>query len=251
MKKKASIDIMTILGLLCGVGAIVGGNILEGGHTESLMIFTAFVIVFGGTLGAVMIQTPMHVFLQGMQKIEWMIRPPEIDSEAMIGKIVEWGQIARQEGLLSLQRIAQEETDSFSRSGLQMLADGSEPETIRSALEVELEMNENKDLLAAKVFEGFGGYSPTIGIIGAVMGLIHVMNNLADPAALGPGIAVAFVATIYGVGLANLIFLPMANKLKTLVSAQSQHREMIVNGIVSIAEGENPRNIELKLQGYL
>lgn len=251
MKKKGSIDIMTILGLLCGVGAIVGGNILEGGHTESLMIFTAFVIVFGGTLGAVMIQTPLNVFLQSMRKIEWMIRPPEIDSEAMIGKIVEWGQIARQEGLLSLQRIAAQESDSFSRSGLQMLADGNEPETIRSALEVELEMNENKDLLAAKVFEGFGGYSPTIGIIGAVMGLIHVMNNLADPAALGPGIAVAFVATIYGVGLANLIFLPMANKLKTLISAQSQHREMIVNGIVSIAEGENPRNIEVKLQGYL
>jgi chemotaxis protein MotA len=251
VKKKGSIDIMTILGLLCGVGAIVGGNILEGGHTESLMIFTAFVIVFGGTLGAVMIQTPLNVFLQSMRKIEWMIRPPEIDGEAMIGRIVEWGQIARQEGLLSLQRIAEQETDSFSRSGLQMLADGSEPETIRSVLEVELEMNENKDLLAAKVFEGFGGYSPTIGIIGAVMGLIHVMNNLADPAALGPGIAVAFVATIYGVGLANLIFLPMANKLKTLVSAQSQHREMIVDGIVSIAEGENPRNIEVKLQGYL
>lgn len=251
MKKKSSIDIMTILGLICGLGAIIGGNLLEGGHTESLMIFTAFLIVFGGSLGAVMIQTPLNVFIQGIRKIEWMIRPPEIDGEAMIKKIVEWGQVARQEGLLSLQVIAQEESDSFSKSGLQMLADGSEPEIIRNALEVELSMNENKDLLAAKVFEGFGGYAPTIGIIGAVMGLIHVMNNLADPAALGPGIAVAFVATIYGVGLANLIFLPTANKLKTLVSAQSQHREMIVDGIVSIAEGENPRNIEAKLQGYL
>lgn len=251
MNKKGSIDIMTILGLLCGVGAIVGGNVLEGGHTESLMILTAFIIVFGGTLGAVMIQTPLNVFLQSMKKIEWMIRPPKVDSESMIRKIVQWGQVARQEGLLSLQKIAEKESDSFSKSGLLMLADGNEPEIIRSVLEVELEMNENKDLLAAKVFEGFGGYAPTIGIIGAVMGLIHVMNNLADPAALGPGIAVAFVATIYGVGLANLIFLPMANKLKTIVSVQSQHREMIVNGLVSIAEGENPRNIEAKLQGYL
>lgn len=242
---------MTILGLICGIGAIIVGNILEGGHTESLLIFTAFFIVFGGTLGAVMVQTPLHVFLQSIKRVEWMIRPPHINSEAMIEKIVAWGQIARKDGLLSLQAIAREETDSFSRSGLQMLADGSEPEAIRNALEVELTMNENKDLLAAKVFEGFGGYSPTIGIIGAVMGLIHVMNNLADPAALGPGIAVAFVATIYGVGLANLIFLPMANKLKTIVNAQSQYREMIVDGLVAIAEGENPRNIEVKLQAYL
>jgi len=210
---------MTILGLVCGLGAIIGGNILEGGHTESLMIFTAFFIVFGGTLGAVMVQTPLNVFIQSMKKVQWMIRPPQINSQAMIAKIVEWGQVARKEGLLSLQRFAQEEADSFSRSGLQMLVDGSEPEIIRNVLEVELTMNENKDLLAAKVFEGFGGYSPTIGIIGAVMGLIHVMNNLADPAALGPGIAVAFVATIYGVGLANLLFLPMANKLTAIVNA--------------------------------
>jgi chemotaxis protein MotA len=116
---------------------------------------------------------------------------------------------------------------------------------------VELEATEHKDLLAAKVFEGFGGYSPTIGIIGAVMGLIHVMENLSNPEALGPGIAVAFVATIYGVGLANLVFLPMANKLKTLIGDQSQYREMIIDGLVCIAEGENPRNIEARLRGYL
>ena len=251
MKKKGSIDIMTILVLLCGVCAIVGGNILEGGHTESLMIFTAFVIVFGGTLGAVMIQTPLNVFLQSMRKIEWMIRPPEIDGEAMIGRIVEWGQIARQEGLLSLQRIAQEESDSFSRSGLQMLADGGEPEVIRGILEVEIDISEGRNQMAAKVWEGFGGYAPCIGIIGAVMGLIHVMNNLADPSALGPGIAVAFVATIYGVGMANLFFLPMASKIKMLSSNQNKYREMIVDGLVSIAEGENPRNIDSKLQGYI
>ncbi len=244
-------DIMTILGLVFGLGAIVGGNILEGGHTESLMIFTAFFIVFGGTLGAVMVQTPLSVFLHSLKRIVWMIKPPKVDSKTMIEKIVNWSQLARQEGLLSLQSIAEEEEDSFSKSGLQMLADGSEPEVMRSVLEVELSMTEHKDLLAAKVFEGFGGYSPTIGIIGAVMGLIHVMNNLSDPAALGPGIAVAFVATIYGVGLANLIFLPMANKIKTLVGSQTQYREMIVDGLVCIAEGENPRNIDSKLKGYL
>ncbi len=244
-------DIMTILGLIFGLGAIIGGNIMEGGHTESLMIFTAFFIVFGGTLGAVMVQTPLAVFLLSLKRIRWMINPPKTDSKAMIEKIVEWSQLARKEGLLSLQGVAEEEDDSFSRSGLQMLADGSEPEAMRSVLEVELSMTEHKDLLAAKVFEGFGGYAPTVGIIGAVMGLIHVMNNLSDPAALGPGIAVAFVATIYGVGLANLIFLPMASKLKTIIGGQSQYREMIVDGLVCIAEGENPRNIDSKLKGYL
>jgi chemotaxis protein MotA len=244
-------DIMTVLGLVFGLGAIIGGNILEGGHTESLMIFTAFFIVFGGTLGAVMVQTPLTVFLLSLKRMTWMIIPPKTDNKAMIEKIVQWSQLARKEGLLSLQGAAEEETDSFSKSGLQMLADGSEPEAMRNVLEVELSMTEHRDLLAAKVFEGFGGYSPTIGIIGAVMGLIHVMNNLSDPAALGPGIAVAFVATIYGVGLANLIFLPMASKLKTIVGSQSQYREMIVDGLVSIAEGENPRNIGSKLKGYL
>lgn len=244
-------DIMTIIGIIVGLVAIFGGNILEGGHTESLMIFTAFFIVFGGTLGAVMVQTPLPVFLLSLKRIKWMFKPPQNNIKEMIEKIVNWSQMARKEGLLSLQTAAEEESDSFSRNGLQMLADGSEPEVIRNILEVELSLNENRDLGAAKVWEGFGGYSPTIGIIGAVMGLIHVMNNLADPSALGPGIAVAFVATIYGVGLANLFFLPTANKLKTIVHGQTQYREMIVDGLVSIAEGENPRNIDSKLQSYL
>jgi len=244
-------DIMTILGLIFGLGAILGGNLLEGGHTESLLIFTAFFIVFGGTLGAVMVQTPLSVFLHSMKCIPWMILPPTTDSKAMIGKIVHWSLIARKEGLLALQDAVDEEADNFSKNGLQMLADGTEPQVMRGVLEIEISMTENKDLLAAKVFEGFGGYAPTIGIIGAVMGLIHVMNNLSDPATLGPGIAVAFVATIYGVGLANLIFLPMASKLKTIIGSQAQYKEMIIEGLVSIAEGENPRNISNKLQGYL
>jgi chemotaxis protein MotA len=244
-------DIMTIIGIVVGLVAILGGNIMEGGHTESLMIFTAFFIVFGGTLGAVMVQTPLAVFTLSMKRMRWMFSPPKTNKKEMIAKIVAWSQLARKEGLLSLQNIAEAEQDSFSRNGLQMLADGGEPETIRGILEVEMSMTETRELAAAKVWEGFGGYSPTIGIIGAVMGLIHVMNNLADPAALGPGIAVAFVATIYGVGLANLFFLPTANKLKSIVNSQAQYREMIVDGLVAIAEGENPRNIDSKLQCYL
>jgi chemotaxis protein MotA len=244
-------DIMTVIGIVVGLVAILGGNIMEGGHTESLMIFTAFFIVFGGTLGAVMVQTPLAVFTLSMKRMRWMFMPPKTNKKEMIANIVAWSQLARKEGLLSLQNIAEQEKDAFSRNGLQMLADGGEPETIRGILEVEMSMSETRELQAAKVWEGFGGYSPTIGIIGAVMGLIHVMNNLADPAALGPGIAVAFVATIYGVGLANLFFLPTANKLKSIANSQSQYREMIVDGLVAIAEGENPRNIDSKLQCYL
>lgn len=244
-------DLMTILGIVVGLGAILGGNILEGGHTESLLIFTAFFIVFGGTLGAVMVQTPMKTFMLALKNTKFLFTPPKTDNKAMLAKIVEWSQLARKEGLLSLQTVAEEQSDAFSKTGLQMLADGGEPEVIRSILEVEMHHHEQKDLAAAKVFEGFGGYAPCIGIIGAVMGLIHVMNNLADPSALGPGIAVAFVATVYGVGMANLLFLPAANKMKTIANAQTQYREMIVDGLVSIAEGENPRNIESKLQGYM
>jgi chemotaxis protein MotA len=244
-------DIMTIVGIVVGLTAIIGGNLLEGGHTSSLLIFTAFFIVFGGTLGAVMVQTPLNTFKLAMKRVEWMFRPPDIDGASMIERVVGWSQLARKEGLLSLQSVAEAETDSFCRNGLQMLADGGEPEVIRGILEVEMEITESRDQQAAKVWEGFGGYSPTIGIIGAVMGLIHVMNNLADPASLGPGIAVAFVATIYGVGMANLFFLPMANKIKSHVNSQTRYREMIVDGLVSIAEGENPRNIESKLKGYL
>ena len=244
-------DILSIIGVIVSLVAILGGNILEGGHTDSLVQVTALLIVMGGTLGAILLQVQMPVFVRSMRIGLWIIFPPKFGSEAAIERIVEWSNTARKEGLLGLEAIAETEKDQFSSKGLQLLVDGSEPEVIRKILEVEVDVKEHHDTEAAKVYEGMGGYSPTIGIIGAVMGLIHVMNNLADPSKLGPGIAVAFVATIYGVGLANLFFLPMAAKLKAIIHQQSQYREMVVEGIISIAEGENPRNIETKLQGYL
>jgi len=244
-------DILTLLGIVVGLGAIIGGNILEGGHTDSLMQVTAFVIVMGGTVGAIMIQSQLGVFLRALKLASWIVLPPKLAPTEAIEKIVGWSNIARKEGLLGLEAVTETEPDPFARKGLQLLVDGSEPDTIRAILEVELSTKEHGDTQAAKVYEGMGGYSPTIGILGAVMGLIHVMNNLADPSKLGAGIAVAFVATIYGVGLANLFFLPIANKLKALIHDQTQFREMVIEGIISIAEGENPRNIETKLQGYL
>ncbi|MFC1748960.1 flagellar motor protein [Pseudomonadota bacterium] len=244
-------DILTIVGLILGFGAIIGGNILEGGHTSSLMLPVAFFIVAGGTVGAVLVQTPMAIYIRSLKMFAWIFIPPKVEQKAAVEKIIGWSNIARKEGLLGLETLVESETDPFAKKGLQLLVDGSEPDAIRGILEVELGVKEHIDTQACKVYDAYGGYSPTIGIIGAVMGLIHVMNNLADPSKLGSGIAVAFVATIYGVGLANLIFLPAGNKLKAHVHNQTQFREMVIEGIISIAEGENPRNIETKLEGYL
>lgn len=244
------LDVLTLGGVFLAVLAIIGGNLLEGGHTASLIQVTAFVIVVGGTIGAILVQTPMPVFLRAMRIAKWVVLPPRQELDDAMQRIIAWSQIARREGLLGLESEANQIDDPFMRRGLELLVDGSEPETIRAILDVQIASEESYDLRAAKVFEGMGGYSPTIGIIGAVMGLIHVMNNLADPSSLGSGIAVAFVATIYGVGLANLFLLPMANKLKAVIDDQAVYKEMVMEGLVSIAEGENPRNIASKLQGY-
>ena len=232
-------------------GTILGGNYLEGGHIDSLLQATAFLIVGGGTLGAILIQVPMVVFLRSLKTASWVIFPPKLNHAETIAKIVYLSNVARKEGLLGLEELTETEPEFFARKGLTLLVDGSEPDVIRGILDVELESREYLDTQSAKVWEGMGGYSPTVGIIGAVMGVIHVMKNLADPSKLGSGIAVAFVATIYGVGLANLFFLPMASKIKGIVHDQSTFREMIIEGVLAIAEGENPMNIETKLQGYL
>tara|TARA_R110002020_G_scaffold78396_2_gene197181 strand:- start:18700 stop:19440 length:741 start_codon:yes stop_codon:yes gene_type:complete len=244
-------DILSIIGIILAFVAILGGNYLEGGHAAALLNGPAALIVFGGTLGAAFIQTPLKVFKRALVIASWIIFPPANRLQAGINQVIGWSTIARKEGLLGLEQIADMESDFFARKGLQLLVDGSEPEAIRSILEVDLLTRESHDLMAAKVYESMGGYSPTIGIIGAVMGLIHVMGNLADPSMLGTGIAVAFVATIYGVALANLFLLPVANKLKSVVLQQSRYREMLLEGLLSIAEGENPRSIEMKLEGFL
>lgn len=244
-------DILSIVGIIVGLAAIIGGNIIEGGHVGSLLQLTAFVIVFGGTMGAVLLQTPMRIFMRALKMLVWIFLPPKVMANEAIEKILGWSQVARKEGLLGLEASIEAEPDEFARKGLQLLVDGTEPDSIRAILEVDIGSKEHVDTAAAKVFEGMGGYSPTIGIIGAVMGLIHVMENLSDPSKLGAGIAVAFVATIYGVGMANLFFLPFASKLKNHVHGQTQFREMVIEGVVSIAQGENPRSIENKLKGYV
>lgn len=245
------IDFLTILGLVIGISAILVGQQLEGGAISTLINGPAALIVIGGTLGAVMLQSPMMVFLRAIKMLWWMLITPQFDNEGTIRKIISWSNIARREGLLGLENLEDSEEDPFAKKGLQLLIDGSEPEAIRTIMEVDIHTRESFDIQAARVFESMGGYSPTIGIIGAVLGLIQVMGNLSDPSKLGTGIAVAFVATIYGVALANLVLLPVANKLKSIVVSSAHFNEMIVEGLVSIAEGENPRNIETKLLGFL
>lgn len=244
-------DILSILGLIIGFGAILVGQYLEGGHIDTILNAVALLIVLGGTLGAVMLQTPMNTFLRAMRRSSWVFVPPKMEAASLLDKILEWNQVARREGLVRLESMAMDETDLFVQKGLQLIADGAEPELIREVLENDLDLEEEDDTQAAKVYEAMGGYSPTIGIIGAVMGLIHVMGNLADPSSLGSGIAVAFVATIYGVGLANLLFLPIGNKMKAVVAQRSRIRMMLIEGLIGVADGDNPRNIESRLQAYL
>jgi len=244
-------DVLSVLGILLGFAAILGGNVLEGGQLSSLINLPALVIVFGGTLGATFLHFPPKIIWHSL-KILWLIvMPRKLQLNKEINKIVEWSALARKEGLLGLEAVVDKENDPFAKKGLQLLVDGNEPDVIRDCMDVEIATIEHKEMQAAKVYEAMGGYSPTIGIIGAVVGLIQVMQNLADPELLGAGIATAFVATIYGVGFANLLFLPVANKLKFQAYALIQEKEMVLEGIAAIAEGENPRNIELKLSGYI
>lgn len=244
-------DKISVLGLLLGIVAIVGGQLMEGGHVASLSQPTALLIVLGGTMGAVMLQSPYATFVRGMRMVRWVWYPPRVDYPQLIKQVSSWSQVSRREGLLALENVIVLLKDDFSRKGLQLLVDGAEPERLREVLEVDIGTYEQEMKLSARIWEAAGGYSPTIGIMGAVMGLIHVMENLSDPSKLGAGIAVAFVATIYGVGLANLVFLPMSNKLKSHINRLVVQREMIVDGLVGIANGDNPRIIESRLQGYI
>lgn len=244
-------DVLSILGLVLAAIAIVLGAILKGAGVHALVSAAAFMIVVVGTFAAIFIQTPMPVMRRALSLLPWVFRPPAHHPRLVLDKIVEWSNISRRQGLLGLERLIESEPDAFLRKGLQLVVDGSEPDTIRSTLEVDMNAREAADTRAAKVFEGMGVYAPTLGIIGAVLGLMAVMQNLNDPSKLGHGIAAAFTATVYGIGLANLFFLPVANKLKVAVQARAHLDAMQIEGLIGIAEGENPRLIEGRLHGFL
>ena len=244
-------DILSIIGVVLALNAILVGAVLKGAGVMALVSAAAFMIVVVGTIAAIFIQTPLQVMRRALRIFPWVLRPPVRDGKKLITKIVDWSNTARKQGLLGLEPSIAREEDEFVKKALQLVVDGSEPESISSVMYVELNMREHADTSAAKVYEGMGIYSPTLGIIGAVLGLMAVLQNLADPSKLGHGIAAAFTATVYGIGFANLLFLPVAAKLKAIIHRQTQFREMVIDGMLCIAQGENPRSIEAKLQGYL
>jgi len=244
-------DLAAVIGVILALAAVLGGNLLEGGQLQELVNLPAAAIVIGGTLAAAIIQSPGKDVGRSLKLLGWAFGQNKVDLEKGIDQVVSLCVVARRKGLLALEAEADKEQDSFMKTGLLLLSDGKSADEIRGTLEVEMITLEQRDLQAAKVIESMGGYAPTMGIIGAVLGLIHVMGNLSDPENLGAGIATAFVATIYGIGIANLFLIPVANKIKSLVLMRYQYQEMILDGLMFIAQGQNPKAIQQRLQGYV
>jgi chemotaxis protein MotA len=244
------VDWASLTGIALAVAGVLFGQLLDGGHIGSLLQPAAFAIVFIGTTGAVLLQSGMPGFIRGVLMARWIFAPPENSDQALTQNIHIWSTTARREGLLSLERFLDTVHDRFMAKGLGLIIDGVDPYKIRDILEVDISTYERRERQAAKIWEAAGGYAPTIGILGAVLGLIHVMENLSEPGKLGGGIAVAFVATIYGVGLANLVFLPIANKLKHIIGEEVRRREMLCDVFCGIASGDNPRVLEERMTAY-
>ncbi len=236
-------DITVILSLVLSFGMIIGGNWLEGGHFSSLVQPTAAMIVMGGTFGATWLGATPAEMRRLKSLLPRALRPGLADRPALLDEMLKIAAVVRRDGMLAAEGHLGGISDPMLRRGLQMLVDGNAAEEVRDALETEADMHAHHGTSAAKLLENAGGYAPTIGILGAVLGLIHVMRNLTDPSKLGSGIAVAFVATIYGVGFANLVFLPLGAKLKKIVAMEAEDRAMIMAGLTAIAAGSNARQI--------
>jgi chemotaxis protein MotA len=245
------LDKATLAGLLLALGGIVVGLLLEGGNLGQVVQPTAAMIVFGGTLGAVLIQFPLTVVLSAFRRLAHVFLEPRENARSVIEALVRYANQARREGIVSLDQELSNIQEPFLRRALMLAVDGTEPQELRKIMELELDNQEEQEEKIPQVFESAGGFSPTIGIIGAVLGLIQVMQHLDKIDEVGKGIAVAFVATIYGVGAANLFFLPTAGKLKIRIRDAQVIREMTLEGVISILEGMNPRMLETKLLGFL
>lgn len=242
---------MGMFGLVLALAAVAVAQWWHGGSLLTLLDGPAFVIVVGGTWGAVILQTPRKYMLAALAQARWMLFPPQRDLVQQAERLQAWAQFARQQGLLALENQAEEESDPFTRQGLTMIVDGVSIDDTRRLLEADIDIEQERNEHAARVFEAMGGYSPTIGIIGAVIGLIQAMFHLEEPGTLGAGIAIAFVATIYGVGFANLLYLPIANRLRAFHYHHGLYQEMTLEGLLAIAHGENGQQVERRLRAYL
>jgi chemotaxis protein MotA len=244
-------DILSLIGFFAGISCVLVAITLDGGSILALFQVSAFIIVIGGTTAAVLLQSPLPVFLRGLRMLAWVFFPPKDDRPQLLEEIIGWLRIIRRQFVLALDPIADEQTDPFIKHGLRLVVDGIEAPQIRTMLETAITAQEHEETLSAEIYEAMGGYAPTVGILGAVLGLITVMSHLEDPSKLGSGIATAFVATVYGVGSANLICLPIANKLKVLVRRRMRRLEMITEGMVGLAIMEPPMQFEMRLRGFL
>jgi chemotaxis protein MotA len=245
------VDKGSLGGLLVALGGILAGLLLEGGNLSQVVQPTAAVIVFGGTLGAVLIQYPLPIVLEAFRRLIQVFIEPKVEAGATIRELVGYANQARREGIISLDKHLETIEEPFMRKSLMLAVDGTEPDELRKMMELELDNEAEHEERIPQVFESAGGFSPTIGIIGAVLGLIQVMQHLDKIDEVGKGIAVAFVATIYGVGAANLFFLPASGKLKIRIREEQVIREMTLEGVISILEGMNPRVLETMLLGFM
>jgi chemotaxis protein MotA len=245
------VDIVSVGALVSAVACICVAMMLDGGDLGSLIQLPAFIMVIGGTISAVLLQTPIKVFMSGLKMMRWIVFPPKDNAEELLTNIMEWVRISRRESILALDRVAETQDDPFIRQGLRLVVDGVEASQIRAVLETMIHTREHHEHLSTEMYEAMGGYAPTVGILGAVLGLITVMANLGDPSKLGAGIATAFVATVYGVGAANLFFLPVGNKLKVLVRWRVRRMDMVLEGLVGIAVMEKPIQLEMRLRSFL
>lgn len=244
-------DLATILGLVIAFGAVFGGAAIEGVHIKSLIQPTAALIVLGGTFGATFVCFPLPAIINALKGVKVVFLPTKVDHGQVVKDIINYATKARRNGLISLEQEAQTAHDPFIKKGISLVVDGIDPQKLRETLEADIMAYEDHTKHTVEFYEAAGGFAPTIGIIGAVLGLIHVMGNLSDTSKLGGGIAVAFVATIYGLMIANIICLPIGTKIKIRMKEEVLRRVMILEGLIAIQNGENPHFIEQKLMAYV
>jgi chemotaxis protein MotA len=242
-------DRLVLLLLFGAISSVVVGHVLEGGTLLSLWNGPALLIVFGGSLLALAVQTPMYLAMRATKLLSWLVAPPQASLDQLLTKLTTCGNAYRKDGVLGLDRIAQAENDPVMKRALVMLADGQSPSAIEKSILLEIETHREKDMYAAEVFDNLGGYLPTLGIVGAVLGLMQVLSNLEQPEELGRGIATAFVATFYGVAAANLIAIPIAGRLRGFIQQRTRYHKAMIVGVMAIREGINPQLIRYRLEG--
>jgi chemotaxis protein MotA len=244
-------DLASLIGIFLGVIAVVGGQLLEGGHMSQILQGTAAIIVFGGTAGAMLVSYPSSDIRRAFKLLPSIFKEVNLDVRPDIDEIIKIATVARKEGVLAVEGQRESIQNPMFKKTIKYVIDGFEPNTVKEIIDTEIGLTFEEEEMAGKVFEGTGGYAPTIGIIGAVLGLIHVMSMLNDPSKIGEGIAVAFVATVYGVGLANMFLIPIGTKMKRKAQQRMLAKEVVKLGVIGIQEGLNPHFLQEKLEIFV